>query len=187
MTDPAYQVLWGTDHLVRTDERVDLDLVSPESFAPGLWPVHTTLPAPFPDPVIFMASFGRATYMHYPRNGQGWPVLSRQMLDVLLQVKSFGHRAIPIQIIGPVIYRADPDPTETFFEERMKTADHGYVIWPDPKAWTLSSRESAPASLTLYFTPCSFCGADHRPSLRSFAPLFSRLGACSGYLFRCKI
>lgn len=93
-------MLWGTDHLLRTDERADLDLVFPELFAslPGLWPVPTTFPAPFPDPVVFMASFGRVTYMHYPRNGQGWPVLSRQMLDALLQVKPFEHRAIPIAV-----------------------------------------------------------------------------------------
>ncbi|PTA66388.1 hypothetical protein [Deinococcus arcticus] len=129
MTDPAYQLLWGTNHLLGTDELYDLMLEQTEAFAPlGVWTAHTNLPANLPEPIIMSASFGTVGYTHYPSNDQQWPIMSRRMLDLLLAVRAFPHVAIPLAIIDPILRRDEPDPSEDFVERRLETADRDYVI-----------------------------------------------------------
>ncbi|PTA66371.1 hypothetical protein [Deinococcus arcticus] len=130
MTSAAYQMNWSIEHLLTSDDRTDLTLerVKQHEGLPRFWPLETYVPEGLPAPIIFAANFGYVTYTHFPSNDPQWPIMSRKMLDTLLAVREFPHRAIPVAITDPIVYRADPDPSPDFLEQRLKSANHDYVI-----------------------------------------------------------
>ena len=52
-----------------------------------------------PDKIYFLANFRALEMTDYPFNDLKWPIMSRKMLDVLLSVREFSHRKIPVVMI----------------------------------------------------------------------------------------
>lgn len=126
----AFQLLWDTDHLLNTDDQYDLILERTEEHGdvPRYWPTETE-EVKLPDPIVFAASFGDVTYTDYPSNDQSWPIMSKRMLEKLLSVGQFKHRAIPVSIIDPIVYtQEEHEQAETLLEQRLSSANHDYVI-----------------------------------------------------------
>jgi hypothetical protein len=52
-----------------------------------------------PEPIEFESLEEDLAKTDYPYNSNHFPIMSKQMLDVLLSIKNFSHQAIPIVII----------------------------------------------------------------------------------------
>lgn len=130
MTSEPFQLLWDTDHLLKTDDQFDLVLerTSEHEGVPSHWPTDPDK-VDLPDPIVFAANFGDITYTDYPSNDQSWPIMSKKMLDTLLGVGKFKHRVIPVSIVDPIVYTQEEHEQATILlEKRLAKANHDYVI-----------------------------------------------------------
>lgn len=129
MNRDAYQLLWDTDHLLTHDDQYDLAVERPEALegVPQYWPTvqeEVTLP----EPLLLAANFGNVRYTDYPSNPLGWPILSRRMLSVLLGIRAFPHRAVPVRIVDPIVStQAEHERADALLGERITVADDDYV------------------------------------------------------------
>jgi hypothetical protein len=60
-----------------------------------------------PQKVSFEANFQTISTMDFPYNDVRWPIMSERMLDILLSVKHFPHKSIPIVMINDSIMSKD--------------------------------------------------------------------------------
>jgi hypothetical protein len=95
----AYRITWEVDHFTSfgLDWDVDLELVE----YPGYDSSQIFSPKPFrhPDPILLQGYPPVVRHIDYPYMRIGWPVMSRRMYEVLLQVGSIAHRCIPIAVV----------------------------------------------------------------------------------------
>ena len=124
----AFQLLWDTDHLLKTDDQYDLILERADEHDDRDWP-YAVAQVDRPDAIIFAASFGDIAYTDYPSNDQSWPIMSKQMLQTLLSVGEFKHRALPVSIVDPIVRTQEEyELGAALLEHRLARANHDYVI-----------------------------------------------------------
>lgn len=96
--DRAYQLFWDLDHIADGAE-VDAWLRefpnAPDNSA--FWELKDDLN--LPNPVEFDAIGKVFETLDYPYTDVWWPIMSKRMLDTLLSVGSFRHRAYPALMI----------------------------------------------------------------------------------------
>jgi hypothetical protein len=99
-TDQVYRLDWNIDHIIDGAE-VDgwlRDLNFPN--APdesAFWRIKEDLN--LPNPVEFDAIGDVFEIIDYPYTDVRWPIMSQRMLDTLLSVGNFRHRAYPLRMI----------------------------------------------------------------------------------------
>lgn len=97
----AYEMFWNTDH-IRSNEKFDARLVK----FPG-WENITgllgTRDYELPKQIFFEADFRVTRQSDYPFNNVNWPLMSRRMLEVLLSIGDFQHRAIPVRLVDETV------------------------------------------------------------------------------------
>jgi hypothetical protein len=62
---------------------------------------------PFPERIAFEANFRSLQKTDFPSNDALWPLMSRRMLDVLLSVRDFPHRAVPVVMVKDTVMSKD--------------------------------------------------------------------------------
>lgn len=122
-----------------------------------------------PRPIQFYAVSDAVQYTDYPCNDIHWPIMSKRMLEVLLRVKEFPHRAYPIEVVdiglGPI--------GDTDFVAVQLTTRQDYFDW-EGSTYDRRTRDGNGAiGLTAFALNLPEEGAP---------PLF-RLSAAPAYLF----
>jgi hypothetical protein len=64
-------------------------------------------PLEIPEKVFFEANLDTLKTIDYPINDVSWPIMSRRMLDALLSVGHFTHRAIPVIMLDDTVKTGD--------------------------------------------------------------------------------
>jgi hypothetical protein len=98
---PAYEMFWKTEH-IKSNEKFDARLVK----FPGWENIvgwMLTIEYDLPDEIAFEADFSVTRQSDYPFNNVNWPLMSRRMLNVLLSVGDFRHRAIPVRLVDETV------------------------------------------------------------------------------------
>jgi len=98
---PVYEMFWSTAH-VQSNEDFDAKLVrfpGWENIAGWL----LTRKYDLPDEIMFEANFSSPRPGDYPFNDVNWPLMSRRMLDALVSVGDFPHRAIPVRLVDRTV------------------------------------------------------------------------------------
>jgi hypothetical protein len=71
------------------------------------WELITRLMDDRPDKVpqrfYFAANLRAIRNVDYPRNDQGWPIMSRRMREALLSVGEVAHRAVPVVMLDSAV------------------------------------------------------------------------------------
>jgi hypothetical protein len=71
----------------------------------------------FPDPVEFQGLLSTVRQTDYPVIEEGWPVMSKRMVEVLESVGSFPHRILPARILDGRIGRSLAEGDRRFDEQ----------------------------------------------------------------------
>lgn len=99
MAEP-YILNWDLSHL--GDDSHDARLIK----FPG-WEnvvrLASTKEYSLPDKIAFSANLRTLKSIDFPYNDVNWPIISKKMLDVLVAVRNFPHRAIPIVMLDDVV------------------------------------------------------------------------------------
>ena len=103
-----YILSWEFDHIYDLDENINNDawLVK----FPGYADIQLNLLSDYnlPERIEFDAIFDLIGNSDYPVTDVAWNIMSQRMLDILLGIKKFHHRAIPVVMVDcEVILRED--------------------------------------------------------------------------------
>jgi hypothetical protein len=99
-SDSAYEIFWDAAHL--GDDPSDADLVKfPGWENVGGW--QSTRQIAVPGRIFFEANLRSVGQIDFPLNNVAWPIMSRRMLDVLLRVRPFSHRTIPVTMLDDTV------------------------------------------------------------------------------------
>lgn len=96
-----YQMFWNTEH-IKSNEKFDARLLR----FPGWESIvgwKLTRENKLPDEIVFEADFRVTCMSDYPVNDVNWPLMSGRMLDVLLSLNDFPHRAIPVRFVDETV------------------------------------------------------------------------------------
>jgi hypothetical protein len=97
-TDRAYRLHCNIDHLVKV--RIDEDawlMNYPNPPGPDNFAFNS--PLNLPERIEFGSIRSMLAQTDFPYTDAGWPIMSKRMLETLLSVGSFPHRAYPIVMI----------------------------------------------------------------------------------------
>jgi hypothetical protein len=119
-TDKAYRLGCNIDHLGESE--YDAWLINYPN-PPGSDNFAFTDPLNLPERVEFEAIGSMLDKIDYMYTDSGWPIMSKRMLDTLLSVGTFPHRAYPVVMINASAV-IDPK-TKNFVFPR--TENHNYV------------------------------------------------------------
>jgi hypothetical protein len=109
-TDRVYRLDWNIDHLI---DNAEVDGWLRESAFPdapdesAFWRIKEDLD--LPNPVIFDVIGDIFKVIDYPYLDVGWPIMSQRMLDTLLSVGDFYHRAYSLRMIDCEVIGRDEE------------------------------------------------------------------------------
>jgi hypothetical protein len=91
------------------------------------WELITRLmddrPDKIPQRLFFAGNLRQLKNLDYPRNDQGWPIMSRRMRETLLEAGDFAHRAVPVVMLDHTI----ANKFDTAGNPRPGVALHGFA------------------------------------------------------------
>lgn len=176
----AYEMFWKTEH-IKSNEKFDARLVK----FPGWENIVgwlLTREYELPETIVFEADFSAIRQSDYPFNNVNWPLMSRRMLEALLAVGDFPHRAVPVCLVDetvPVSKRRDSNG-----KMRADVVDDGFVAVQLTSHLDVFDRQRSEYEADTLFP--DEVGIIRKLVLKEpvggFPPLF-RLSAKSNYLF----
>lgn len=95
MSQSAYQLTWELDHLDFYEVEHDAKLM-PFPGSEQIIALADAEPYNFAEPVFFEANSHIVNNTDFPENDVDWPIMSRQMIEVLQSLGDFPHQIIPI-------------------------------------------------------------------------------------------
>lgn len=99
MAEP-YILNWDLSHL--GDDSHDARLIKFPGWE-NIVRLASTKEYSLPDKIVFSANLRTLESIDFPYNDVNWPIMSKKMLDVLVAVRKFPHRAIPIIMLDDVV------------------------------------------------------------------------------------
>ena len=103
MTNRVWHVDWDTDHLDDFDLDIDAELVLFDGYA-NIAAFCLPQPAAVPTEIVFEACFAALDEVEFPTNDQNWPIMSRNMLAVLVDVAPLPpHAVIPVIMVDDTL------------------------------------------------------------------------------------
>lgn len=99
----AYDLVWDVDHFAELKLDWDTDIYFEKYDEYAGYELFETEPFLHPTPLIYTGDLETVRYIDYPYPDNYWNVMSRRMLDTLLSVGDFPHRAIPVAIVDAQI------------------------------------------------------------------------------------
>lgn len=108
MNEKLYQLEHNLDHLV--DENYDAELVK-NVLTKSIFGFTLTKELNFDFSIYFQANFKTLENTDFPFCNVSWPIISKKMLSVLLEIKPFPHQAIPVTMLD------DSKPFKKCFDE----------------------------------------------------------------------
>jgi hypothetical protein len=97
----AYDIRPNLDHIPKRPKQGEVATFDIVLFPEGCirnWDLINSETYNGPDPINFLGWIERLSKTDFPRNIPGLPIISKQMLEILLSVDNFPHRAIPTRI-----------------------------------------------------------------------------------------
>ena len=98
-TDKAFRLNCNIDHLGTGEIEEDAWLINYPN-PPGASNFAFTSPLNLPNRIEFEAIGSMLAMTDYPYTYTGWPIMSKRMLNTLLSVGSFPHRAYPVVMLN---------------------------------------------------------------------------------------
>jgi len=98
----AYELFWQTAHLGDADWDAELMRFNGWEKTAGLIPMRAF---DLPKKIYFNANFDFVKDSDYPVNDVNWPLMSKRMLETLLAVTDFPHRAFPVAMVDSAARR----------------------------------------------------------------------------------
>jgi hypothetical protein len=94
IVEKVYFLGWSTGHIKGSCS--GLRLLNFSGLDNNIERLMNIEPYNLPEPVIFRADFRLLSQTDYPPQRLNWPIMSRRMYYILLAIKDFPHRAIPL-------------------------------------------------------------------------------------------
>jgi hypothetical protein len=101
-TDKAYRLDWDITYLGKDEATEEGAWLSNHPKYSGVNSLVLNYPSGLPERIEFEVIGSLLAKTDYPYTDVGWPIMSKRMLDTILSVGSFPHRAYPVVMLDIV-------------------------------------------------------------------------------------